>query len=122
MSHIVTIETQIRDAEGVRRACQRRGLPAPLEGTHRLFSSSATGLAVQLRDWRYPLVCELATGKLRFDDFEGRWGSRAELDGFLQAYAVEKATLEARRQGHSVTESPLADGSIRLTIRMGGAA
>ena len=37
-------------------------------------------------------------------------------------YAVEKARIEARRQGHSVTEQPLADGSIKLTIQVGGGA
>ena len=45
-----------------------------------------------------------------------------QLDGFLQAYAVEKARIEARRQGHSVTETELRDGSIRLQIQIGGAA
>jgi hypothetical protein len=39
----------------------------------------------------------------------------------MQAYAVEKARLEARRRGHSVVEQALADGSISLTIRVGGA-
>jgi hypothetical protein len=39
----------------------------------------------------------------------------------MQAYAVEKARIEARRRGHSVVEQPLPDGSIRLTIRVGGA-
>ena len=45
-----------------------------------------------------------------------------ELDRFLQSYAVEKATLEARRRGHSISEQPLADGSIKLTIRVAGGA
>jgi hypothetical protein len=44
------------------------------------------------------------------------------LDAFLQAYAVEKAKLEARRQGHVVTEQQLSDGSIKLSIQVGGAA
>ena len=39
----------------------------------------------------------------------------------MQAYACEKAKIEARRRGHSVVEQPLADGSIRLSIRVGGA-
>jgi hypothetical protein len=30
--------------------------------------------------------------------------------------------IEARRQGHTVTEQSLADGSIKLTINIGGAA
>ena len=33
----------------------------------------------------------------------------------------EKARIEARRAGHTVTEQALSDGSIKLTIQMGGA-
>jgi hypothetical protein len=48
------------------------------------------------------------------------WGAQRELDRFLQAYAVEKTRLEARRQGHSVSEQALADGSISLTVTVNG--
>jgi hypothetical protein len=80
------------------------------------------GLAVQLPDWVYPVVANLATGELKFDDFNGRWGDRSHLDAFLQAYACEKAKSEARRRGHQCTEQTLADGSIKLTIQVQGGA
>ena len=38
----------------------------------------------------------------------------------MQAYAVEKARIEAHRKGHTLTEQPLADGSIKLTIEVAG--
>ena len=122
MSHIVSITTEIRDAEAVRAACSRLGLPTPVEGTTRLFSGEATGLAVQLPDWKYPVVCELSNGSVQYDNYSGRWGQQQELDSLMQAYAVEKARIEARRHGHSVTETELQDGSIRLQIQIGGAA
>ena len=122
MSHIVSITTEIRDAEAVRAACSRLGLPTPVEGTTRLFSGEATGLAVQLPDWKYPVVCELSNGSVQYDNYGGRWGQQQELDSLMQAYAVEKARIEARRHGHSVTETELQDGSIRLQIQIGGAA
>ena len=50
------------------------------------------------------------------------WGDRKHLDKLLQAYACEKAKIEARRRGHSVTEQTLADGSIKLTIGVQGGA
>ena len=111
MSHIVTIKTEVRDATAVRAACQRLKLPQPVHGTSRLFSGEATGLAVQLPDWKYPVICQLETGQLRYDNYHGRWGKQERLDAFLQSYAVEKAKIESRRQGHSVTEQTLADGS-----------
>ena len=120
MSHIVSIVTQVRDPAAVRAACQRLGLPQPVEGTHRLFTSSATGLGVQLPKWRYPVVCHTDTGQLEFDNFRGHWGEQRCLDAFLQSYAVEKAKIEARRRGNTCTEQQLADGSIKLTINVGG--
>ncbi len=122
MSHIVTIRTEIRDANAVCVGCNRLRLPQPAHGTHKLFSGEATGLGVQLPDWKYPLVCELSTGELKYDIYGGRWGKQQHLDSFLQSYAVEKSKIEARRQGHSVTESQLTDGSVKLTINVGGAA
>jgi hypothetical protein len=50
------------------------------------------------------------------------WGDQRQLDRFLQAYAVEKAKIEARKRGHSVTEQALADGSIKLTLQVAGGA
>ena len=107
MSHIVQIQTQIRDAAAVRAACQRLGLAQPVQGTTRLFSGEVQGLAVQLPDWQYPVVADLATGQIHFDNFGGRWGDQKHLDRFLQAYAAEKVKIEARRKGHMVTEQPL---------------
>jgi len=86
------------------------------------FSGEATGLAVQLPGWEYPVVCDLATGQVKFDNFGGRWGEQAELDRFLQAYAAEKVKIECRKKGHAVMEEQLADGSIRLYVDVQGGA
>ena len=40
-----------------------------------------------------------------------------ELDRLLQIYAVEKAKLEARKQGYDVSERALQDGSILVQIQ-----
>jgi hypothetical protein len=122
LSHIVEIKTEIRDEQAVRAACIRLQLAPPETKTVRLFSASATGLCVQLPGWTYPVVANLQTGSLQFDNYNGHWGEQAKLNQFLQAYAVEKAKIEARRKGHSVSETRLEDGSIRVTVRVGGAA
>jgi hypothetical protein len=101
---------------------QRLGLPPPVRRTVELFSGSAEGLAVELPGWHYPLVCDTASGTLKFDDYGGAWGDQKELNRFLQMYACEMAKIEARRHGHMVTEQPLADGSIKLTIQVSGGA
>ena len=120
MSHLATVRTQVRDAVAVTAACQRLNWPLPANGTAQLYSGAATGLVVTIPSWRYPAVIELSTGDIHFDHFEGAWGDPQLLHRFLQRYAVEKACIEARRQGHRVNEQALADGSIRLQITTGG--
>jgi hypothetical protein len=122
LSHIVQIETQVKDEQAVRAACTRLQLAAPENKTVRLFNTTAAGLCVQLPGWQYPVVANLQTGQVQFDNYGGHWGEQKHLNSFLQAYAVEKARIEARKRGHSVSETRLEDGSIRVTVRVGGAA
>ncbi|WP_254508141.1 DUF1257 domain-containing protein [Anatilimnocola floriformis] len=122
MSHIVQIQTQVRDAAAVMAACRRLGLAPPIHQVAKLFTNTAEGLTVQLPAWQYPVVCDLTNGQLKFDNFNGRWGKQQELDRFLQAYACELAKIEARKKGHTVSEQTLADGSIKLTIQVTGGA
>ena len=122
MSHIVTIQTEVRDSTAIHAACDRLKLPPPRRGTAKLFTSEAKGVIVTLPRWRYPVVCRTEVGTIAFDNYGGKWGEQQELDRFLQAYAVEKTRLEARKQGHDVVEQMLVDGSIKLTVCVGGAA
>jgi hypothetical protein len=122
VSHIVEIKTEIRDEAAVKAACTRLQLAAPEHKTVRLFNATATGLCVQLPGWQYPVVANLQTGQVSYDNYNGHWGEQKHLNSFLQGYAVEKAKLEARRKGHSVSETQLQDGSIRVTVKVGGAA
>ncbi len=118
MSHIVTIVAEIRDRTALTAACRRQNLAPPQLETVKLFAAEASGMAVRLPDWRYPVVCELNSGRLHFDNFGGRWGKQEHLDRLLQNYAVEKTHLEARKAGHTVTEQQLDDGSIKLCVQV----
>lgn len=120
MSHIVSIKTEIRDEAALSAACRRLRLNEPEIETVDLFQEQATGHAVRLRDWRYPVVCDLPTGQIYYDNFGGRWGKQQELDSLLQSYAIEKTRIESNRAGYTVTEHELQDGSVKLTIDIGG--
>ena len=122
MSHIVEIKTEVRDEAAVKAACVRLRIPTPEYKTVRLFNATATGLCVQLPGWNYPVVCETQSGAVKYDNYNGNWGRQEELNRFLQAYAVEKAKIEARKKGRTCSETRLEDGSIKVTIRVGGAA
>lgn len=121
MSHIVNIKSQLRDPIAIAAACHRLGLAAPVEGTAQLFSGQERGMIVQFPGWNYPAVIDLESGDVRYDTFNGRWGDGVHLDRFLQIYAVEKAKIEARKKGHTISEQTLADGSIKVTVHVGGA-
>jgi hypothetical protein len=122
MSHVVEVRTEVRDPLAAAAACPRLGLPEPARGTAQPYSGEASGLLVRLPGRAYPAVFDTATGQARCDNFEGRWGDTAHLGRFLQAYAVERAKIEARERGYAATEQALADGSIKLTISVGGGA
>ena len=122
MSHVVQIQTEIRDPIALDAATYRLGLPDPMFGPAKLFSTTVTGWQVRLPDWRFPVVADVNTGQVHFDNYEGRWGDPVHLNRLVQFYAVEKAKIESRKQGYTTTEQNLADGSIKLTVQMGGAA
>ena len=118
MSHIVQIQTEIRDPVALAAACARLGLPKPMRRTVRLFSAEATGLAVELPGWQYPVVCQTETGRVQYDNFGGRWGDQTQLDRLTQIYSVEKCRIEAHKKGYSVSERTLHDGSILVQLRV----
>ena len=122
MSHVVEIKTEVRDEQAVRAACVRLQLTPPEQKAVLLFSATARGLCVQLPQWQYPVVINLQTGQTQYDNYGGHWGEQKHLNSFLQAYAVEKAKIEARKKGHTCSETRLEDGSIRVTVKVGGAA
>lgn len=119
MSHIVTIQTEVHDPEAIRLACGRLQWPAPTYGPAALFTQTVNGWRLQLPGWTYPVVCNVERREVLFDNYEGLWGDRAHLNRFLQAYAVEKARLEARKQGYSTVEQQLENGSIKVTVYAG---
>ena len=117
MSHVVQIKARVQDPAALAAACRRLGLAEPIQGTAQLYSGEATGLLVQLPGWHYPVVIDTATGTIKYDNFEGRWGAQTHLDRLLQMYAVEKAKLEARKKGFVVSEQVIQGGSILVQIR-----
>jgi hypothetical protein len=93
-----------------------------VQRTANLFATTEAGLTVELPGWRYPVVCDITSGTVKYDNYGGHWGDQQQLNKLLQAYAVEKARIEARKKGHTVTEQTLGDGSIKLTIQVKGGA
>ena len=107
---------------------RRKKIPSCLSRMTFLLESCCDGPHTNLRalEMRKQTITEIQTisqiGLLGASYVCCLWGEQAQLDRFLQAYTVERAKLESRRKGHTCTEQQLADGSIKLTINVGGAA
>ncbi|QDT16645.1 DUF1257 domain-containing protein [Alienimonas californiensis] len=121
MSHVVTIETKLRDPAALSAACERLGLPEPRTETVKFFDGAEqSGLAVRPPGFVYPVLIG-EEGAVRCDTDEGRWGDNAFLGRLKQAYALEAAKLQAKARGHRISETSLPDGGVRLTVTAGTA-
>jgi len=117
MSHVVQVRNiQCKDEQALIQACSHLGLSCK-EGTHQLFGSQkATGLAVNLPGWRYPVVIDTKTGEAKYDNYNGSWGKQDELDKLIQRYAIEAAKNEGALHGFQSVEHELENGDVRLEM------
>ncbi|MFH5804348.1 DUF1257 domain-containing protein [Alienimonas sp. DA493] len=121
MSHVVTIETKLRDPAAIHAACVRLNLPEPKTETVKFFDGSEhIGLAVRPPGFVYPVLIQ-QDGNVRCDTYNGRWGDESFLGRLKQTYAVEAAKLQAKARGHRIAETPLLDGGVKLTVTAGAA-
>ena len=116
MSHTLNIETEIRDLNALRAACERLGVRCE-HGEHQLYASTETGHGVFLKDWEYPAVVK-EDGKVAYDTYNGRWGDEVRLSELKANYGLEKAKIEARKKGYSYFETR-NDQELVLRIRTG---
>jgi len=98
MSHTVKVRVEVRDHAALAAAARAMGGTVLGGGTHQLYQGPVDGFAVQLPGWKYPVVAVNGTD-LVYDNYEGRWGSQADIDRLLRDYAVEAAVSAAEAQG-----------------------
>ena len=121
MSHVVTIDTKLKDPAALAAACTRLKLPEPKRETVKFFDGAEhEGLAVRPPGFVYPVIVR-ESGEVKLDTYNGRWGDDAFLGRLKQAYAVEAAKLQAKQRGHRIAETPLPDGTVKLTVTAGAA-
>lgn len=117
MSHVTTVQTEIKDKTALMMACKQLGLQFRT-GKHTVKSYSGSvecNFSFNLPGWRYP-VAMLDDGTLKFDTFNGHWGDSKELDKLKQTYGVEVATKKAKSMGYLVQKKVKQDGTIQLTL------
>jgi hypothetical protein len=159
MSHIVTINIQMRELEAIKRACARLGWTfKENQKTYNWFgdwvddSPVPRGLFASEQEYQAVLAmdrterkqhmnnvlgkcehaisvpgCQYEIGLIKHGsgytpiwdwyeiDLHNALGSNA--DPLKQAYAVERAKIEAQRSGYRVHEKLLPSGAVHLTIQ-----
>lgn len=145
MSHVVSIAVKLTDLEAIKATCKELGLVFKQgQRSYRWYGSSVGDYPLPVGFTREDLGhCEHAIevpgagydiGLARAKDGAGYvmlfdfWGpGRPILDAvggekanrFVQLYGVNKATLAARKLGHTVSRTVQKNGAITLTITGG---
>ena len=124
MSHISKIELEVKDLGVLSQACTRLGLnPVKNQKTYVWYGrdSQKCDHAIRVPGAEYEIGVLKKDGLFELQcDFYDRNIEKAigRKGGLLkQAYAVEKAKIEARRKGYSVLEKRTETG-VRLHVRM----
>ena len=131
MSHIATVEIEFRDMDALSKACIKCGVELRTEQKQfRWYNgriSQCDAAIVHPNAKAYEIgVHKTETGmRLEYDPFMRGYGMQDAvafedniqgLGRLQQAYAVEVARKQAKRQGFSVREQVQADGRIKLTL------
>lgn len=125
MSHTVEVKIELRNKQALAAAVERLNGKVLGEGTYSFGGSQNSGFGFKLPNWRHPLVLG-QDHKLRFDDYHGQWGNRADLKTLEDAYTsetviekcVELGWLTQREDNGNVTVYHPSGGSI--VVELGG--
>lgn len=125
MSHFTTIETQIRDIEALKAACNELGLNV-------IQNSQARGYDNRTYQGEYVIKLhgpfDIALNRQANGSYQlitDWWNGHVEkqvgkkFNWLIQLYGVHKAAIEARRKGYSVSRYSLNNGAIKLVISGG---
>ena len=122
MSHFTTINTQIKDINALREACQELGLEVLPEAEARGYGGALQRgeFIIRLKGPYDVALNRQPDGSygLSTDWWDGHVEKEVGKDygRLLQLYGVHKATIEARKKGLSVLRRHQPNGSIKLVL------
>lgn len=117
MSHLTVMKLQVEN-QSFMEFLQSKGI-AFSEGDFQFYSGNITGLGFRPSSkWYYPVVLT-KDGELCYDDYEGYWGDRQELEQLLQDYFVHRVLQTAAMSDLSVEQvQQLEDGSVEILLEV----
>lgn len=116
MSHIQSVDTELRSAELLERSCEMLGHQYLGMGIHAVYNRDVRGLGFKLAGWVQPCVADVETGKVTLDNSQGNWGDMAVFNGLKQRYGVEAAKEAITKRHLPFREATLSDNRIVLEI------
>ena len=115
MSHIVKSKIEVKNVGCLEKAIEKCGLQNLGNKTHELYGGQrATGIAISLPGWNYPVVINPENGEVKYDNYNGSWGKQQELDKLMQRYSAEVTNEQALMAGFDVQEQQLENGDLEL--------
>ena len=145
MSHIVTIDTELKDVSAIKKACERMGWTydenaktfawyGRYVGDYAAFEERLRSLGISTQDYgkcdaaikipgaNYTIGLVEKDGK--YIPLWDTWGpgglseitTTNGMGGFMQAYVCAKTQLEARRKGYSTREVVQRNGDTKIEI------
>jgi hypothetical protein len=118
MSHIASIDIELKDIEALKEACKRLNIKFENVENYKFYDGTRkSGLAIHLPNSKYPMVLD-NNGKAYFDNYNGRWGDLAELDKVKDHYGLELTKRQAKVKGYTFYERKTQDGKIQLVVNV----
>lgn len=123
MSHRQEVQAQVHNTQVLQRTCERLNYQvqvAPEGGklNGEIFDGAIEGVAiVKIPGWKYDVWVK-EDGSIVFDDYNGRWGNKQDIDFLLRDYADDFAQHQlVELEGHTlVSHQLMEDGTIELEL------
>ena len=132
VSHIATVEIEFKDLDCLAKACTKCGVELRMgQKQFKWFAGKVSecdaAISVPQNTVAYEIGVHIEGGKIRLsydpwnkgNGMQNHIAFEDDIKGIgklQQAYAVEVARKQAKRQGFSVREQVQADGRIKLTL------
>ena len=120
MSHIATVDVQIKDLKCLKKVCEKMNVPVKIAPDGQTLTESMYGsqrasghASFKPKTFTYPVVVNKDEGTARYDQYPS--GRIEELHKVQQEYAAELSATELSNRGYTVQRKQKQDGSIELT-------
>lgn len=108
MSHIVTIETEMKNFDTIKEVCKILGLKYEQSKDIKVYNTIKSGIGIYLKGWKYPIVVN-ELGKVDYDNYSGSWGDIEEYNKFINEYSLEETLKRIKKKNLKYTIQRLND-------------